>query len=93
MFSLLPLRDPLGSLKKPRALETRMVACEQALLFGRVKRAARERAFASPLACLSRVYFYDIPKVEILLAGYKNGNYPRSIRPLFDRPVVACLPL
>ena len=49
------------------------IACEQALLFGRAKRAARERAIeprsregpppavASPLACLSRVYFSRYP--------------------------------
>ena len=48
-----------------------LLACEQALLFGRAKRAARERAserrsregpaVASPLACLSRVYFSQYP--------------------------------
>ena len=49
------------------------IACVQALLFGRAKRAARERAIeprsrkgpppavASPLACLSRVYFSRYP--------------------------------
>ena len=47
------------------------LACEQALLFGRAKRAAREGAserrmregpaVASPLACLSRVYFSRYP--------------------------------
>ena len=45
------------------------IACEQALLFGRAKRAASERrsregpapAVASPLACLSRVYFSRYP--------------------------------
>ena len=49
------------------------LACEQALLFRRAKRAARERAnerrsraptFVSPLACLSRV-----PQMESSLAG------------------------
>ena len=49
------------------------IACEQALLFGRAKRAKGERAreprsregplpaVASPLACLSRVYFSRYP--------------------------------
>ena len=39
------------------------IACEQALLFGRAKRAARERASR---ACT----FHDIPQMESLLAGY-----------------------
>ena len=46
-----------------------VLACEQALLFGRAKRAVRERASerrsregpVSPLACLSRVYFSRYP--------------------------------
>ena len=65
-----------------------MVTCEQALLFGRAKQAARglgkeslrrslmnfhlsplPPAFASPLACLSRVYFSRYPQMESLLAG------------------------
>ena len=72
-----------------------MVACEQALLFGRVKRAARERAFVVLSRASHACTFHDMPQfqMEILLAGYKNANYPRSIRPLFDRPVVARLPL
>ena len=38
--------------KKPSVLQSG----EQALQFGGTKRAARERKFASPIACLSRVY-------------------------------------
>ena len=48
------------------------IACEQALLFGRAKRAARERPPQSRL--LSRASractFHDIPQMESLLAGY-----------------------
>ena len=48
------------------------IACEQALLFGRAKRAARGRPLQSRL--LSRASractFHDIPQMESLLAGY-----------------------
>ena len=46
---------------KPKSLS--FVACEQAPLFGRAKRAARERA--------SVCTFHDIPQMEKLLAGYR----------------------
>ena len=39
-----------------------IIVCEQALLFGRTKRAAREHASErAPLACLSRIYFSLYP--------------------------------
>ena len=62
------------------------LACEQALLFGRAKRAARERAserrsregpppaVASLLACLSRVYFSRYPP---------NGELARRLQCTF----------
>ena len=54
---------------------------EQALIFGREKRAAQERvserrgregplpAFGTPLACLSRAYSSRYPQMESLLRG------------------------
>ena len=46
------------------------LACEQALLFGRAKRAARERANAPRSRVSSRACtFHDIPQMESLLAG------------------------
>ena len=56
-----------------------MIACEQALLFGRAKRAARERASerrsregqSRLLSRASRACtFHDIPQMESLLVGY-----------------------
>ena len=57
-----------------------VLAFEQALLFGRAKRAVQERASerrsregpASPLACLSRVYFSRYPP---------NGELARRLVP------------
>ena len=55
------------------------LASEQALIFGREKRAAQERVserrgregplppFGTPLACLSRIYFSRYPQMESLL--------------------------
>ena len=55
-----------------------MVACEQALLFGRAKRAARELTSEVPsprFRVSSRVYFLLYPQMESLLAGYhSSGN-------------------
>ena len=49
------------------------VACEQALLFGRAKRAARERT-SRLLSRASRAStFHDIPQIESLLAGQDRG--------------------
>ena len=49
------------------------LACEQALLFGRAKRAAREGARGRQSRLLSRASractFHDIPQMESLLAG------------------------
>ena len=54
-----------------------LVACEQALLFGRAKQAARERASVSsrvPLACL----LFTTSEMESLLAGYTFGCHVTS---------------
>ena len=68
----------------------KVVACEQALLLGRAKRAARERtserrtgegtppAVASPLVCHSSVYFSRYPPMESLLAGYQSALFSLS---------------
>ena len=47
---------------KAKFLVMTLLACEQALLFGRASgEAKRGPAFASPLACLSRDYFSQYP--------------------------------
>ena len=51
-------KSDFSHLKNQKA--TIFIACEQALLFGRAKRAARERT-RGRLACLSRVYFSRYP--------------------------------
>ena len=66
------------------------IACEQALLFGRTKRAAREHASErgrSPSPLLSRLLsrasrastFHYIPQMESLLAGYCLYRYSLAI--------------
>ena len=56
------------------------LACEQALLFGRAKRAARARASVQLWRLLSRVYFSRYPP---------NGELARRLRPV--RQCVCCL--
>ena len=71
------------------------LACEQALLFGRAKRAARERASEREAARdrppLSRLFsrasrastFLDIPQMESLVAGY--WTFSLKIQKDFER--------
>ena len=75
-FSVIDVKTSYNRIKRKIAAFAITVACEQALLFGRAKRVAREGA--SPLACLSRASrastFHDIPQMESLLAGYNHCN-------------------
>ena len=67
---------------KAKFLVMTLLAYAQALLFGWTSgEAARGSAFASPLACLSRVYFSQYPQMESLLAGYDSLNVPHWDEP------------
>ena len=59
----------------PCHLLTDDIAYEQALLFGRAKRAAGERASERRSACLSRVYFSRYPP---------NGELARRLQPTWN---------
>ena len=59
----------------PCHLLTDDIAYEQALLFGRAKRAAGERASERRSACLSRVYFSRYPL---------NGELARRLQPSWN---------
>ena len=52
------------------------VACQQVSYLGK---RSKPRGAASPLACLSRVYFFRYPQMESLLAGYRQRNSDPSV--------------
>ena len=72
--------------KLPRAVHStsKKLACEQALLFGRVKRVSRERAserrsFPRPLARAFSRGSLRLPKKKCLLAGYQKTEFLKII--------------
>ena len=85
-FSVIDVKTSYNRIKRKIAAFAITVACEQALLFGRAKRVAREGA--SPLACLSRVDFSRYPPNGELARRLQSLQQQQQQQQKHERPCI-----